>query len=134
MRLICVVLNCGPMFEEAERLINMGFENFKKYTLLKSYQPNNKIPVVEGEKSSVDTYTVNNFTVPLTIDEYKNIEYDIELPKEIKAPIEKEQELGELRIKLNDTVLFKEKIYSMDKVESTKFFDKVEKITNYWNM
>ena len=29
MRLICVVLNCGPMFEEAERLLNMGFDNFK---------------------------------------------------------------------------------------------------------
>ncbi len=134
MRLICVVLNCGPMFEEAERLLNMGFENFKKYTLLKSYQPNDKIPVKDGNKETVETYTKKHFILPLTVEEYAKIEYDVELPKEVEAPVEKEQELGEIKIKMNGNVLFKEKIYAMDEVKSTKFFDKVEEITDYWNI
>ena len=134
MRLICVVLNCGPMFEEAERLINLGFENFKKYTLLSSYQPNEAVPVKDGESSSVRTLTQKHFSIPLTVEEYKNIEYEVDLPKEIKAPVEKEQELGEVRIKLGDKILFTEKIYAMEEVESTRFFDKVEEISNYWNI
>ena len=134
MRLICVVLNCGPMFEEAERLLNMGFDNFKKYTLLSSYQPNETVPVKDGVSETVKTLTRRHFSIPLTVEERSNVEYEVDLPKEIQAPVEKEQELGEVKVKLGDKVLFTEKIYAMEEVESTRFFDKVEQITDYWNI
>lgn len=134
MRLICVVLNCGPMFEEAERLLNMGFDNFKKYTLLSSYQPNETVPVKDGACETVKTLTRRHFSIPLTVEERANVQFEVELPKEIQAPVEKEQELGEVKVKLGDKVLFTEKIYAMEEVESTRFFDKVEQITDYWNI
>lgn len=134
MTIICCVLNCGPMFEEAERLTNLAFENYKKYDLLKSYEPNKILNVKDGLKNSVQTYTMKHFSFPLTIEEYGKIEYDLKLPEVVQAPVEKEQEIGKIEIKLNNHLLFTEKIYTMDGVESTRFFDKVEKVIDYWNI
>lgn len=134
MTLICVVLNCGPMFEEAEKLLFTAFDNYKLYTLLSAYSPNKEIQVTKGVDKSVETLTRRHFSYPLTLEEYAKIEYDVELPESIEAPVEKEQIVGELKIKLDNHLLFSEKIYTMNYVESTKFFDKVEKIIDYWNI
>jgi hypothetical protein len=56
------------------------------------------------------------------------------LPDRLEAPIQKEQIVGEIRIKLDNHLLFSEKIYTMNYVESTKFFDKLEKVIDYWNI
>ncbi len=47
MTLICVVLNCGPMFEEVEKFINIGFENYKIYDLLPAYSLNGEILLIK---------------------------------------------------------------------------------------
>ena len=133
MRLICVVLNCGPMFEEAERFLNLAFDNYKMYNLLSSYSPNRNVLVENGEKEEVETLTRRHFSLPLTSQEYQKIEYNVNLPSKIEAPVEKEQELGTLEIKLNENVLFEEKIYSQTEIKSTKFLSKVEEIVNQWN-
>ena len=134
MRLVCVVLNCGPMFEEAKRFLELGFENFKQFELLKPYSPNKPVQVEKGTLDHVQTLTQKHFSFPLTEEEFQKIEYEVSLPSIVEAPIEKEKELGVLKIKLNGEVLFEEKILSMEEVASTKFFDKVEEILDYWNI
>lgn len=134
MTLICTVLNCGPMFEEAEKLLYTAFDNYKLYNLLSAYSPNKEIQVTKGVDDSVETLTRRHFSFPLTLEEYAKIEYDVELPESVEAPVEKEQIVGELKIKLDNHLLFSEKVYTMNYVESTKFFDKVEKIIDYWNI
>jgi D-alanyl-D-alanine carboxypeptidase (penicillin-binding protein 5/6) len=134
MTLICVVLNCGPMFEEAEKLLVTAFEEYKLYELLSAYSPCQDILVTKGVEKSVDTMTRRKFSYPLTLEEYAKIEYEINLPENIEAPVEKEQIVGEINIKLDNCLLFSEKIYTINYVESTKFFDKLEKIIDYWNI
>lgn len=134
MTLICAVLNCGPMFEEAERFLEKGFEEYKIYNLLQAYSPNREIKVEKGVKKHVETLTQKGFSYPLTIEEYSRVEYKIDLPDAVEAPIKKEQVVGEISISLDNCLLFSEKIYTMNDVESTKFLDKIEKIINYWNI
>ena len=38
MQVVCVVLNCGPMFEDSTNLINKAFEEYKLYEILPSYK------------------------------------------------------------------------------------------------
>lgn len=134
MTLICVVLNCGPMFEESEKFLLTAFQNYKNYELLSAYSPNQAVSVIKGEEKTVDTMTRRKFSYPLTIEEYAKIEYEINFFENLEAPIEKEQIVGEMKIKLNNHLLFSEKIYTINNVESTKFFDKLEKIIDYWNI
>ncbi len=134
MRLICVVLNCGPMFEESKRLLQMGFENYSMVSLLKEYSKQPSVCVEKGVKENVETFSKRKFDFPLSKQEIEKIKTEIELLSSIEAPIEKEQELGKISIKLGDETIFEEKIYSTNKIESTKFMDKIEKITNNWNL
>mgnify|MGYP004659154597 CR=1 FL=1 len=134
MRVICVVLNCGPMFEEAARLTNMAFENYKNYNLLGSYTPSNDVKVEKGVKDSVETFSIRHFSFPLTYEEYNKVEYKLDLPSSIEAPVEKEQKLGKIEISLYGKVLFTEDVYATEEVKSTKFFDKIEQIVDYWNL
>lgn len=134
MRLICVVLNCGPMFEESKRLLQMGFENFSMVSLLGEYSKQPSVEVENGVKTSVETFSKRKFEFPLSTNEIDLIKTEIDLPTKIAAPIKKEQELGKITIKLGNEILFVEKIYSTKEIESTKFMDKLEKITDYWNL
>lgn len=48
MQLVCVVLNCGPMFEETQALLTYGFDNFYLRTIV----PKNKVfKETNGDKS-----------------------------------------------------------------------------------
>ena len=134
MRLICVVLNCGPMFEESKRLLQMGFENYSMVSLLGEYSKQPSVEVENGVKTSVETFSKRKFEFPLSKDEIEIVKTEIDLPSKISAPVKKEQELGKISIKLGNETLFVEKIYSTNEIESTKFMDKLEKITDYWNL
>ena len=134
MRLICVVLNCGPMFEESKRLLQMGFENYSMVSLLGEYSKQPSVEVENGVKTSVETFSKRKFEFPLSKDEIEIVKTEIDLPSKISAPVKKEQELGKISIKLGNETLFVEKIYSTSEIESTKFMDKLEKITGYWNL
>ena len=134
MRLICVVLNCGPMFEESKRLLQMGFENYSMVSLLGEYSKQPSVEVENGVKTSVETFSKRKFEFPLSKDEIEIVKTEIDLPSKISAPVKKEQELGKISIKLGNETLFVEKIFSTSEIESTKFMDKLEKITGYWNL
>ena len=47
MQLVCVVLNCGPMFEETKTLLEYGFSNYSLQTIV----PKNKIYTSENYKN-----------------------------------------------------------------------------------
>lgn len=134
MTLISVVLNCGPMFEESAVLMNSAFEKYKMREILPAYAQGEKILVLNGEKSEIQTGTKKGFSYPLTDEEYRNINIVRNQPEAIEAPIEKETEIGEVEIYLNKDLIFKEKIYTMESVKSTKYLDKIWEIVDEWNI
>ena len=48
--------------------------------------------------------------------------------------MEKEQKLGKIKFYLGEKLLFEESIYATEEIKSTKFFEKIEQIVDYWNM
>jgi len=56
-RTVCVVLNCGPMFEESNDLLIRSYNDYEKFTLLPSYKIIRRLTVNEGKETSVKTYT-----------------------------------------------------------------------------
>ena len=65
MSLVSVLLNCGPMFEEAQNLLEYGFEHFA----LRKIVPKNKIWTTFSQENKKMTYTCNEgFSFPLLKD------------------------------------------------------------------
>ena len=134
MTLISVVLNCGPMFEESAELLNSAFEKYKMREILPAYAKGDKILVESGEKVEIQTATKRGFSYPLSDEEVLEINIVRNQPEKLEAPVEKETEIGEIEIYLNKELLFKEKIYTIEDVKSTKYLDKIWEIVDEWNI
>lgn len=134
MTLICVVLSCGPMFEDTANLLDQCFNKYKMREILKEFEVGERIDVISGEKNNVETLTKNAFSYPLSDEEYLNLKIVRNCPESLQAPIKKEQEVGNLQIYLNNNLLFSEKIYTISEVKSTKYLDKIWEVVDNWNI
>lgn len=128
MTVVCVVLNCGPMFEESANLLNQAFDNYKNVELLKSYNNICSIPVEDGEKNKVRVYNPCGFCYPLTNEEQANIYVDYDLPNQLKAPIKAEQKVGVAKVYFKDKLLFETDVLAMEDIKSDAVVSKIKEI------
>ena len=111
MQVVCVVLNCGPMFEESSTLINKAFEEYKNYEILPSYKFIDDVAVENGSVSKIRLYNRNGFSVVTTEKEAKNYIVKFNYEKNVKAPIKKDEKLGEVEVYYKNTLIFKENLW-----------------------
>ncbi len=128
MQLVCVLLDCKPMFEDCAKLLERGFEEFELVDLLSAYDACGKIKVTNADETEVGIFTRSEFVYPLTAQEKSNVHITRNLPESVAAPIKKNQEVGQLEINLGNDLIFCEKIYTINSVESNDLKSKIEKI------
>lgn len=131
-RTICVVLNCGPMFEESELLLNKAYLEYSNVELLPSYKILRNVLVENGKKEFVKVFTKKGFCYPLTNQEAKQIEYRYNIPNILQAPIKKEEYIGDLEIYLNNHLLFSEKIYTINSIDKIGVWSNIKDIISKW--
>ena len=132
MQIICVVLNCGPMFEESAMHINDCFSKYKIVKLLPAYSYLKNVNVENSKKTDVKVFTKHSFYYPLTSEEEMLIKTEVNLPDYLIAPLKKEQIVGELKIYLDNHLLFCEKIYTMEEIKSNRIGDNIKTIISKW--
>ena len=112
LELICVVLNCPPMFERSKQLLNDCFMKFKSYKILDS---NNIIDFIEVKDKSekIPIEIKNDVYLPLTDNEFANLEIIYDYPKILDKNYEKGKEIGLISIYSQNNLIFSEKIYTI---------------------
>ena len=131
-KLVCVVLNCGPMFEESMDILNYGLDYYTNYELLAPYNYISNVAVLNGKKDKCKIYTKNSCNYLLNSFERSQIEYIYDIPASIEAGLKKDTVIGELKIYLNKNLIFSEKIYTMEEIESIDLSKKLEDIIEEW--
>ena len=63
MKLVAVVLNCGPMFEDAEKMLTFGFDNFRMQTVLAEKQ---LVGALYKTGNTSYFFTPSNFAYPIS--------------------------------------------------------------------
>ena len=132
MTIVCVVLNCGPMFEESATLLNNAFSTFKMFDLTLGYNYPDSVPVEDGKADSVKIGTRQKFSYPLKEGEIEQISYEYHLKDFVEAPVEKHDEVGEIKIFLDNDLLFSEKIYTMEDVRKKGLLQKLKDVISKW--
>lgn len=132
MNVVCVVLNCGPMFEESAQLLDNAFKEYQLIDLTCGYAYKNKLKVEEGESEEVKIGTKESFFYPLKKNELKKIKYTYKIEDSITAPVENGQEVGEVKIFLDNDLLFSEKFYTMENVRRNSIFKKFFDVIEQW--
>ncbi len=132
MRLVCVVLNCGPMFEESSSLLDWGFNNFKLYNLVENVHFDNIINVSEGEKQNARVGNYETYFYPLKEGELNKLKVDVVLTKNVIAPLQKNSQVGEYKIFFDNNLLFSGKIVTMENVKERSLKQRLFDILDQW--
>ena len=131
---ICVIFNCGPMFEECAVLLEQAFNEYKLVEIVPPYNYIRRVGVIDGKEESLKVYSRKGFSYPLTEEEQNKLIYEYNIPENIEAPIEKDSVVGNFSIYLDGKKLFLEDVYAMEEVKSVDFFDNIKEIIENWNI
>lgn len=132
LRLVCVVLNCRPMFEESAELLRQCSENYKLYDLTEFYDFDHSIDVVDGRNESAKIGTYGSFLYPLTENEVKNLKFVYSYPQNVEAPLDKDSEIGKVEIFLGNDLLFSEKIFTIEEIKPKSILQRMKDFFKNW--
>ncbi len=134
VRIVCVVLNCGPMFPESAEILKLCAEKFKLYDLTQKYDFNHTVAVKDGRVQTTQIGTTEQFVYPLTEDELSRLKFVYTLPEVVAAPTKKGAEVGKVEIFLDNNLLFSEKIYTMEDVKPKSVLQRMKDFFGNWDV
>lgn len=111
---VCVVLNCGPMFEECSALLNSSFIEYQNKKIIDKNQEIYNEYILDDHHGKLYLYTDQDFYYPL-----KSHEFD-DLKLEYKVVLDKANEgdnVGEIKIFLNKHLIKTLKLFTMNKID-----------------
>ena len=112
MQIISVVLNCGPMFEEALRLTNNAYNEYVMKEFVKPYTIVSDVNVINGDTNKISVATIKGFKIPVKITEIDNYHVCYDVPNDIVAPVSADVPIGTVRVTHNDNIIFEEPLYA----------------------
>lgn len=112
MEIISVVLNCPTMFEKSKELLTDCFNCYKNYKIIES---DNIVGFCKMEENSEQCALIvkNDVVLPLTKEEYQNLNIVYNYPKILPKKQNINTEIGFVEIYCKNNLIFKEKIYSI---------------------
>ena len=139
MELIAVVMNgetSKSRFQDAVTMLNYGYANYRLYRdTEKQRKPLYEIPVKAGVQTKVLPVYQEEFSCLLQNGENSSaVEKRLEIPEELTAPIEKNQEIGKLLYYYGERKLGEVAIVAKETVEAAKYPDYVKRVWLAWMM
>ena len=114
MQIVCVVLDCIPMFQDSKKLIEKGFNEFKM-TKIFSAGEISETEIKNGKKTQKAPILLEkDIYFPLKNDEFAEITAKVVLNDDLKAPIKETDEIGEIEIKLQNDLIFSQKLFTIN--------------------
>jgi D-alanyl-D-alanine carboxypeptidase (penicillin-binding protein 5/6) len=112
LELVCVVLNCGPMYETSTSLINQCFSQYKPIKILES---DNVFDFVDfdGFKEHVSVCIEDDIILPLKIGEESKIRIESEYYSSDRLNQNKSNEIGIVKIYIENNLIFSAKLFSI---------------------
>lgn len=130
MEVIGVVLNCGDWFNEAARLMDMGFERYEGFTALDAGETVRVLPVADGRQDTAAICAGGELAAPVPRGEIPTLEYD--LPDSLPAGLELGSEVGEARILLDGRTLAAVPLVLAEGLPPRDYAFELERVLRCW--
>lgn len=128
LQLVCVILNCVPMFQECKAVMELAWQNYTMHNLIDENGYQASINIKNSSQMTDVAQSKNAFSYPLTKEEEDKIEITDTLQKTYDAPIEQGEILGEVKIFLDKQLIFCDNIYSINNIEDDSYNGNLAKI------
>lgn len=122
MQLVCVVLNCGPMWNDSTALLEYGFDNYTNEKVVDKNSIFKVVEVMNGKEKFVTVMPTEDFYVALKTGEKENVKLSAKNLRKAQAPLKKGDDAGKLEVYLDDKLLKTIKLEYTESVESSSPF------------
>ena len=131
MTLLGAVLNCPDWFDEAERILDRGFADWQRVTLLSGGERVRRVPVRDGAADSVSAVAAWDLAAPVRVESWPSLR--IELPDYLPAGIRKGQQIGTASLLDGDETIFSVPLLAGEDAPKETFFHRVARIAAAWS-
>ena len=128
MRLVCVVLNCGPMWNDSSALLEYAFKNYVKKRIVDKDSIFKVVEVRNGKERFVGVKPAEDFDMALRADEIENVRLEARGLKAAQAPLKKGDHAGKLEIYIDNNLLKTISLEYSEGVESSSPFFYLKRI------
>ena len=118
MELVCVLLNCGPMFEECRELLERGFSEYKMIELIEPNLVIGEVSVTNGDIAKAKVAVREGAKLPLKVSEIDTTQIIYDIPHEIESPKTAGDPIGKFEIYSSKDLIFSDEIYIIEDVKS----------------
>lgn len=127
MQVVCVVLNCVPMFEDSSKLVSNAFDEYK---LVKLFSKGEILKIDSKDKKSqkVPVLLKNDIYFPLKTDEIVKITAKLNIKHNLQAPITDSEPIGTIDVNLENNLIFSNKVYTINIDKTARVKDNFHKI------
>ena len=116
---------------QSKKLLTWGLTNFDTIQIAKTDEEISNLNVWLGKKDKVQVYVKNDIYKTIPKARKKHLEEYIEYNGPILAPIEKDQELGILKILYKDEIINEFKVYAFEDIKKLNVISRIIKSINY---
>ncbi len=130
LEVVGVVLRCGDWFDEAARLMNMGFERYEMFTALKAGENIRVLPVHEGTQETVCILTGRKLAAVVPRGAIPALEFD--LPDTAEAGHDYGEVIGEARMVLEGEVIASAPLVLGETLAERDYAYELDRIIRSW--
>ena len=135
LSLIAVIMKAPTTqirFNEAQKLLDYGFNNYSYIQFANKGDVFKSINVGKGIDSTVDVIYENNAGALIKKGDSSNIEQILTIDENIVAPISENQQLGKITYILNNEAVGEVKLVSQSNIEKLNIASEVSKVIFIW--
>ncbi len=135
LSLIAVIMKAPTTkvrFDEAEKLLDYGFNNFSYKEFAKKDEIAKNINVVKGVETTINVAFECDSGILVKKGNENQITQDMNIPNFISAPISKGQKIGEVIYSANGGVISSVDLVAIQNVEKINLFSMCKKIYGMW--
>lgn len=130
LEVIGVVLNCANWFDEAARLMDLGFERYEGFTALSEGETVRVLPVTDGTQDTVYICAGADLTAPVPKGEIPSLEYD--MPDSLPAGMQMGDAVGEARLLLDGRTLASVPLVLTESLTPRDYAFELERVLRSW--
>lgn len=131
MTLVCVVLNCGPMFEESSKLLVKGFNEYDYAKIVDENEIIYNEYYINNERGILNLKSNESYYFPILKGQEKDIVIKYRL-KEFQGDIEEGEEIGEINVFVDNRLQKTIKLYTINKIDVLNNIDALKSIQLEW--
>jgi serine-type D-Ala-D-Ala carboxypeptidase (penicillin-binding protein 5/6) len=106
---------------ETQKLLTYGFRYYETHKLYDSNQVLTNVPIFSGEQNSVDLGIEEEVYITIPRGQAEAMTATVDVDEVIRAPLSDRQIMGEVRVVLDNNILYQGNVVSMQAVEQGGF-------------